>query len=280
MPRLTGDFADRLHPQVVGYRHGVLVLCDDLRRLFGVARAEAPEAAVLYGGRILEALSRAAVSAPGLEADVNVYDNLVMLEQFGQLPHATRYWAHGLRLMANDARHVMRCLRPGDVDMTLVFLERWLDWFFCRFEFGPLLGSLWATAAGSPTAVDELVARLDAPLIDLSQLRGEADPARDVWRASPTLPAAVAELLLDRKENDAAGLLLARARELHPDDKRLLQLRGLWQSRTGDLAGAWKTLNESGLSRDQETMGITGGVAKRLWKRENKRSWLEESHRQ
>lgn len=278
----TGDLLQRINPAIVAFRHGALILADDLQRLQRVSRVEAPEAAVLYGGRILEVLSGVAVASVGFEADTNTFSNLITLEQFNLLPAGTRHWAHSLRRLANDARHVLRPMWPVEVDLTLILLERWLEWYFCRFDFGPRLGELWqgTLLPADDAPLRQLVVTLDSPTVDTGHLRRLVDPAQALWQTSPALPALVIEMLIERGEKSAANELLAASRRLHPNDLRLLQLHGLAQSRAGDLDGAWDTLSEAmqRFKPDDETLGIRGGIAKKLWKRDDDLTYLRLSH--
>jgi hypothetical protein len=274
---------DRLHPEVIAFQHRVFTLGRDLERLERVRQAEAPEAAVLYAGRILEVLSGAALVQVGLTPTSQVFNNLVRLEQLNLLPVATRCWAHTLRNIANDARHVRRELSNLEAEVSLIFVERWLHWYFCQFRFGPCLPALWSAEAGravdSPLA--RLVADLDRPDLDNPRLAQLAQAGEAVWRMTPVLSAGVLELLIERGEHAAADELLKVARAGFPDEPRLVQLHGLLCSRTDRLEEAWKCLDELAQTAqlEDESLGIRGGVAKRLWRRDGKRSWLQESHR-
>src|SRR5438105_957992 len=144
---MTADPADHpvaaLAPEVQDYATGSFSLRDDLDRLHRVRRAEAPEAAVLYCARILEVLAAAALEAVELPAGPNVFDNLDALQQYNLIQATTLSWAHALRRLGNVVRHIQRRVELEDVDLSVLFVERWLEWFFCRFRYrSPLLQSL------------------------------------------------------------------------------------------------------------------------------------------
>src|SRR5437016_2116293 len=91
----------RLMPAVAEYETEHFHLHEDLEHLDRVRRVGAPEAAVLYCARILEALAMAALRTVGLEPSPNVFSNLDTLQQYNLLPTATCYWAHALRRTGN-----------------------------------------------------------------------------------------------------------------------------------------------------------------------------------
>src|SRR5258708_958359 len=80
-----------------GFVRPPFALKDDLERLDKVVRARAPEAVILYCGRILEALTAAALDAAGLPSVMQVAADLDTLHAFSLTPTATHYWAHALR---------------------------------------------------------------------------------------------------------------------------------------------------------------------------------------
>src|SRR5438874_1323000 len=87
-------------------------------------------AAVLYCTRILEVLAEGALKTVRLRAERDLAPNIDNLYRAGLIPAATQYWAHALRNLGNDARHARRAILAEQMGTALVFLDRWLHWFF------------------------------------------------------------------------------------------------------------------------------------------------------
>src|SRR5262249_17952055 len=200
----------RLAAAVQDYRTALFDLGEDLDRLERVRRATAPEAVVLYCARILEALAACALRAVSLEPSSTVFSNLDTLQQYNLLPVATRCWAHALRRAGNAARHVLRRIGHDDAELALLFLERWLEWFFRTFPYGKQLPTL--TRGSEPLRLSDndglraLVERLEA--LERNLGTGSPVPADEGLLHAPELPAVLAEVLLDAGPADdaAAGL--------------------------------------------------------------------------
>ncbi len=267
------DVVPRLAPVVARFRQGPFALQDDLERLVRVCAVEAPEASVLYCCRVLEFLAADALRAVGLYPEKRVAADLDALHQFGLVPPPTLAWAHALRRTGNAARHIRRRIQESDVDLAMVFLERWLTWFFCRFRYRPLLPGL--TGDGGPLwAVGQelrgVLAAMEEPGLPAKAMfeRLLAQGERSVLYCSPTLPAVLAEAILDGGDPDHALEVLKPALRRFGDDLRLQQLLGLYHSRTGRHDDALKVLGPLRASRphepeDCETEGILAGVFKR-----------------
>src|SRR5690606_30004435 len=118
-------------------------LASDLAHLAAVLSVQAPEATIFYGGRILEALSGAAVEQVGGEAKPNPFANMKYLEDLALLKKEQGYWAHGLRRLGNEVRHLARPIGLGEAEVAALLVERWLVWYFQVFQAGPRLASLF-----------------------------------------------------------------------------------------------------------------------------------------
>lgn len=278
---------ERLVPAVAQYATNHFHLKEDLEHLHDVQRVGAPEAVILYCARILDALSAAALQAVLLPTSPNVFANLDTLQQYNLIPIATRYWAHALRRTGNLVRHIRRRVGPGDADLAVLFVERWLEWFFRGFRYGLRLPNL--TSDGQPVELSVaaglrvLLEALEDIDRNLEAVLRQVDPGSggQLLRA-PALPAVLAEMLLDRGKTDQALLILNAALKEFPDDLRLRQLQGLFWSRTGNLDEALQCLEPlyEQYMDDDETAGITAGVYKRLWLRDrNTSAWMVKSHR-
>ena len=281
-----GDLLDRLAPEVTAFATPAFVLQDDLRNLERVRRAGAGEATVFYCSRILECLAAAALTQVGLKASNSVNSNLISLYQYSLMPLTVAYWAHALRRIGNDVRHILRRIGPDDAELAAVFLERWLEWFFCSFRFGPRLASSTCDQAPLALAGDSQLSRIVRWIDELDMESGAAldyvcGEIEYLFFTSPTLPAVLADIMISRKGHDEAAVLLERGLACFPDDLRLSQLMGLHWSRTGDLDRALEQLEPIYVRfrDDEETAGIMAGVYKRKWLLDKERQeWLDKSH--
>jgi tetratricopeptide (TPR) repeat protein len=275
----------RLIPEVTGYRAGPLHLGEDLEHLETVLQAGAPEAAVVYCARILEALTADALWAAGLEPGDNLFSNLETLRRYNLVPAATASWAHALRRTGNLIRHVRRHIESEDVQLALLFIERWLEWFFCSFRQGRRLATLTRDGGQVGLGNDAALQRIFELLENLEQNLDTVLRELPLWLEGELLraPAAagvLAELLLDRGRYADAERVLDAVLTCFPDDLRLLQLQCLCWSRTGDLDRALaclEALHEQ--HQDDETVGILAGIYKRLWLGGRGADWLTRAAR-
>jgi tetratricopeptide (TPR) repeat protein len=274
-------------PAVAEYATEQFRLREDLERLDKVRRVDAPEAVILYCARILEALAAAALRAVKLEPSPNVFANLDALQQYNLLPTATRHWAHALRRAGNLVRHIRSRVRPGDAELAVLFVERWLDWYFRTFRYGHQLPSL--TRDGEPLGLSAsaglraLLGALEDLDRNLHTVLGhvQAGLSGDLFQ-TPALPAALAEMLLDFGRYADARTVLDAALKEFPDDLRLRLFLGLYWSRTGNLDESLRCLEplHEQYKDDDQAAGITAGVYKRRWLEDpGSREWLEKSQR-
>jgi hypothetical protein len=289
---MTTDYPDnpmeRLVPEVKNYVTDRFSLWEDLDHLHKVRCVGATAAVILYSARILEVLAADALASVEQRARPTVLANLDALQQFNLIQTSTLYWAHTLRRLGNLVRHIRRRVNPEDAELSLLFVERWLEWFFCRYRYRrPPLRSL--TPDARPFALTSggelraLMEKLDAEEFDPRVLT-EQTPEKwsPEFLKTPALPAVVAEMLLGRKHHDEAAVVLEAALKAFSDDLRLNQLRVLHLSRTDQLESARTCLEQPFWDRyqnEEETLGITAGVWKRLWQaNRSKPEWLAKSH--
>jgi tetratricopeptide (TPR) repeat protein len=241
---------------------------------------------ILASARLLEALAASALDTVNLPWSTSLFSNLDSLQQFNLIPRTTRYWAHALRRMGNDVRHVCRLFQPRHAELASLFAELSLCWFFCRFRFGPRLSSLTRDHKPLGLSCDQQLRHTAEvfeatgfdPLRLARQWASGRGPDR-VW--SPVFAAALVEELLDRKHYDEAAALLRHELDRFPDDLRLKQLQGLYWSRLGELDRArdWLEPVYQQYNNDDETIGITAGVYKRLWVSDkSQQQWLCRAH--
>lgn len=285
----------RLAPEVAEFKTQGLVLRDDLDHLAMVHAAGAPEAAVFYCARILEALTLKALihinlreekeSKPG---SVGLFPQLQLLENLNLIPRQTLYLADSVRRAANDVRHLRRRLEPIDADVAVAFLEPCLEWFFCAFRPGkyhikhltrdreplgllvaPELKPVVAAFSWGKFSEDEALAALGQ------------EECREAFTTTPTLAALRADLLLGQKRRNEALAVIEAALAKFPQDLRLGQLLGLYHRRGKNTERAIEILTQIRKQNkdDDETVGILAATHKELWLQKGDRRSLEKAHK-
>jgi hypothetical protein len=258
--------SERLPTAVAEFSMAGFRLAHEVDRLDDVRGVGAHEAAIFYCSRITEQLVGAALTELHVPRSVNLFANLEALERYSAIRRDELHWAHAVRRLGNDVRHVVRAIAPDDSAVAIVFLEGILRWFFGRFPHGPscrvdeLRGRI---AGGADTALVDVIDELEADDVapeHAIRLAGVPAVARNV-----TVSAVLAESLIDRDHRDAADQLLTACLEHHPGDARLTQLRALVASRGGDTERALHLIEPLAPERsnDPETAGILGGILKR-----------------
>lgn len=274
-----------LPPALLEYRTGHLALGEELGRLLRVHQVGAAEAEIFYAARILEVLSAEALQALRLPASPNAFANLGVLQQLNLLPPTTSCWAHALRRTGNAVRHIQRPVSADDAELAVLFLERWLGWFFGAYRHGPRLPDFPAAGLclrdNADPAVRALMVTLEQGAFSADTLLASAGPARAAVLRSPALPAVASDLLLEQGAPEAARRIALEALERFPDDLRLRQLVGLSYSRQKDFDSArhWLEPLLERYREDEETLGITAGLFKRLAETRDDRAWLTRAHR-
>jgi tetratricopeptide (TPR) repeat protein len=246
----------------------------EVRRLEAVLDAGAAEAAIFYAGRITEATAWEAVRRCGGHPSTNLYANLVELTALNVLPDRVAFWGHMLRRLGNEVRHVLRAVRDADADAAVVFLARWLAWFFSgRFPVGEVAGGvpeLASLAARRASDLAELTAAIESGGGDLDSVIASFLAAHEgSVDIAPAIAAVLADMIIQAGRPGDALPVLGPALEKTPMDVRLRQLKGLAYSRLGELETAAAIMEELMNDRpeDPETAGILGGIYKRQWDR-------------
>jgi hypothetical protein len=282
------EILERLRPEVRSFQHEGFSLASDLGHLAAVLGADAPEATVFYGGRILEALSGDAVAKAGGEAKPNPFANLTYLSEATLLKRDPGYWAHGLRRLGNEVRHLNRPIGMGEAELASQLVERWLVWFFCGFELGQRLPRLTLQGDRKPLfpaedrVLAELLQAIDDPQDDAKlRERGLTPEEQEALVRAPTAACVLAERWIEAGALDRAKGLIDAVGEKLKDELRFLQLMALYANRAKDGERTIALLRpkvSAGL-QDEETLGILAGGYKRVWNRTKKPETLKESHR-
>lgn len=276
----------KLHARVESCVVGYCAVATELNRLVDVYDAGAFEAAVFYSARLLEALAVDAVRKAGLSPAPMLLSNLDALQQFDLVPLPTRAWAHALRRLGNDVRHLLRAVSGADAHLAMLFTERWLEWFFCAFPCGERLAGVTTDITplfdSVPASFRQFVERCDRPGVDPAALAQELfQDAQILLHTSPAPTAVVAERLIERPNHEIAQRLLDASLQWFPEDARLSQLQGLLWSRCGQLDRAMAILEPltQRMPHDPEATGILAGVYKRRsLGAADSAHWLGKSH--
>lgn len=280
---------ERLAPEVAHYYTSCFLLQDDLRKLCEVWEADAPEATVFYCSRIIDMLAAEALATVHLTPTDKLITNIHLLQQYNLLPITTSYWAHAVRRMGNDARHIRRIIRPEEAEIALLFLERFLEWFFCQYRYGYRLPSLTVDGRRlglvKNTELRTVIEAFDRPKFKPERLLAAAQHTGDpLYLRIPAMAAVLVEYLIDRHDHHNAYTVLTETLTRFADDIRLRQLKGLYWSRTGRYLLALQRLEplyaKAEAYKDEETAGIIAGVYKRKWLLDpHDTDWLSRSHR-
>lgn len=286
------SFVDRFHPNVIAFEHAddgeepdvrgfFYCLRDDLRRLGQHQHHEDPVAIVFFCARILEVTVARAVRFTPRSVGIDLRDKtldayLRQLEKVKILPPTVATWAFYLRHLGNAVRHVTREITPTDGELSVAYLEGFLTWFFCDFEFQRACyrsdrlvdHGVDPPAFAVSDGVVELVHALDdgPPRLDRLLEVARDDPTR--FFKSPAFATLTAHKLIAAQRVPEALDLLGMAIAAAPSyrrDWRLRQLMALAHSRLGDLDEAehWLEDGPSTFLNDAETVGILGGIQKR-----------------
>ena len=297
--------AENLRSEVLSHKLKGVTLENDLRKLGKVNAAGASEAVVFYCARILEAVIKEAhrqffgmnTTTPAGRRQPVLSDMEQQLHDYNLLRQSSYYWAKGLRLLGNGARHELRRISRKEADCAMTFLEFVLVWYFCSFPQGPRLQSIFRSQ--NPAASDDLLLNL-AWSLDSSRLnpdrlkvifgKREQEYLR-LFSENFTVPLLLIEIFIALGDHASAERLVSALKSSADRQKgalknRFSQLKGLLLSRKGELHEALQVLeaeysrqqNDRYARPDDETVGILAGVYKRLWQETQKDSWLNKSH--
>ena len=287
----SGDWLTRLHTDVVNYESDHFSLKDDLVELSKVSKAETVHCTILSCARILEVLVADALCDL---ATANVFANLETLQSLNLVSSANLNWMHSTRRTGNDVRHVRRRVDPQEAELALLFTERCLEWFFCRYHPNDRLRSI--TTDEQPiglcdsTALRAAVEAFDSSVFNPVAVADETlQSGESVFANCAPLSGALAEELINCDKFEPAERVLNWAEARFPDDLRILQLRGLYWRRSakrpehnGDLQRAIEHMEPlyRKYGNDDETIGIMAAMYKALWeKNETDTDSLRKAHR-
>lgn len=238
----------------------------DLEQLTKVAQVKATEAMVFYCGRILEATSNYCVIQLGDKAKSNVFANIEYINDFNLLDENTRHWAHALRRLANQFRHILKPTEENDGDISVILLDMWMSWLLNNSQ---LISKDSQPYTPISNQQQQLLYQFNSlrSWLEHKQLDRLLDENTKDYLRQPVFASVICEELINQQNYSTANDFLTEALHEHPNDLRLQQLIGLLLSRTGKLKEAESNLRRllKRFPNDDETIGILAGVIKKLW---------------
>ena len=242
-------------------------LDNDISQLKKVVEVNATEAVVFYTGRILEATSTFCVTRLGEKAKSNVFANIEYINDYNLLDNQTRNWAHALRRLANQFRHILKPTDENDGRIAIILLDIWLDWLLKKSK---LLESNTKPFSLLEDTHDEIAQQFNwisewLEHKNLNKIEIESNPT---ILHQPVFASVICEELINRKEMLKVSKFLNVALQHNPDDLRLNQLKGLLLSRTGRLKQAEQLVRKllKQAANDDESIGILAGIIKNSWR--------------
>jgi hypothetical protein len=245
----------------------------ELEKLRRVHAAGSGEATVFHCARVMEGISRALVG-PHVYAEKPAYGLLQELASQGVMTHAQLAFAHTLRDMGNDVRHLRRGIGPDDVEVSLALLWRLLIW---AAEAIRLQGHVkWAADASQVGGmVPHGVVRAMAVALDYPAfIQPDLDALSRLWQegqahgllATPVFCALYAETLRACDRWDALPQVVEAGLRAFPRERALLKLDALLARHRQQLDIACRSLEA--LNReardDREIEGLLAGTYREL----------------
>jgi len=298
-------FVSSLRNEILSSTISRFKLESDLRNLDKVYACGASDAVVFYSARILESILKDAHlqffgedNDPGAKKPT-LADIEKELFDYNLLRNNRYYWAKGLRLLGNEARHSLRRATTEEADCALIFLEFILNWYFCEFPLGQRQTTIYkGQSTLSRTAGNRLLDlawTLDSSRLNPLKLKAVFGPYEHEYLESFSknfaFPLLLIEVFTDQGDHDSAGRLIdaltaSGRRPKGALNNRFQQLKGLHLSRMCRFDEALKLLeseytkqrNERQAWVEDETVGILGGVYKRIWDSNKDDGHLAKSH--
>lgn len=243
-------------------------LNNDLAQLKKVMDHNAVEAVVFYAGRILEATSSYCVETLGEKSNSNVFSNIEYINDYNLLDQVTRHWAHGLRRLANQFRHILKPTESTDAIIAVILLDSWLDWLMNQSQLVEHNTDSFTLHSNVNSEINTQLKMISTWLKskDFHELTNDEESE---LLNQPIFAAVICEELINRKEFGTAKHHLSISQHSHPNDLRLLQLQGLLLSRTNQLQEAENLLRPllKKFPNDDETVGILAGIYKKMWQK-------------
>jgi len=246
-------------------------LANDLAQLKKVIDSNAIEAVVFYAGRILEATSNYCVDALGEKSNNNVFSNIEFINDYNLLDLVTRHWAHGLRRLANQFRHILKPTEINDGIIAVILLDSWLNWLINKSQLVKNKPDHFTLYSNEKSEINTQLKLINSWLKNTG-FHTFSNTEESALLKQPIFAAVICEELINRQEFVRASEHLKVSQTCHPKDLRLLQLQGLLLSRSNQLIKAEQILRPllKKFPNDDETIGILAGIYKKMWQQGDK----------
>jgi len=265
---------------------------EELSKLESIRRVKAWEGVVFYSARVFEKVFITFMETCFGEKESNLFGALNTMETFRMFPLSFLYFAHSLRRMGNQVRHIKSAKISGhEADSSIILLILLLR-AMARLERNP-----------SPESDLEAVERLFSDLRQgeaFSIYEGLAAQPIDhdrMWEAwerrelnafsrSPTLAALYAEFLMHERRHRDRDLLERAVSVLETSLKmfsseetlRLHQLLALLCKNRGETERAIQILTQRCQGEDVETIGMLASCRRKQWMETGRRDFLEKAY--
>ncbi|SDC81341.1 tetratricopeptide repeat-containing protein [Paraburkholderia lycopersici] len=245
-------------------RVGAETLLDELAKLAKLQTVCLPDAVAFYAGRMLEGLAANAMQAFRLRPAETVIENLDALALTGRIDDGVLLCGHAIRRLANEARHLERPISADEEATLVALLQIWIEWYLAA---APCAGDAhvpgWNDWSGRTPVLRSLACGTRDAILALAAHNTLAPLLADASTA-----AFAGERLIDCQAPNADAFTRA-AIDRYPRNRRVVQVRALYFSRTGHIDQAVRLLlplrNGNPRRLDAETVGILGGAYKNKW---------------
>ncbi|MCB0752803.1 MAG: hypothetical protein KDC52_15135, partial [Ignavibacteriae bacterium] len=252
----------------------------DIENLKKVYKIHAIEATVFYAGRILEATSNYCALKLESQSTFSIYENIRILQDYNIIDKLNLHWAHALRRLSNQFRHILKPTEKYDGHIAIILLDKWLNWLL---NHSGIFNEDNSHISLLDNAQEHVLNQFELFDYLFNESRNESIHDIDINQNSllikvPVFASVICEELINSSDFAKADTLLSSALSFHPHDLRLNQLKGLLLSRKGQYLKAQNHLKEllAKAPNDDETIGILAGALKKLWQQAPTKKLLHE----
>lgn len=254
---------------------GESILSEELKKISRFCGAEAPEVIAFYAGRIVEAMTSAALGVFRVSlGEGGVKDKIDILQKRNLIDAGTASIAHAIRRYGNQVRHLERAVHPSEEETIIGLLQIWIEWFDLM-----VINNKAAKTEVAWSLKTKILRQLAYPEADETRNYLEMAEHFDTLLAEAALAEFAAERLVDTN-SPLAERFTKKAMDVFPKSLRSRQIRALYFSRNNNPDGTIQLLSNWQWRPDRETIGILGGAYKNKWIEFNEPGYLEKAHQQ